>query len=128
RSNLGKAWSETHNNDIAEREFGLAKRLDKNDPTPWLYSALLNREENRLNEAVSDLEESVALNNNRQIYRSKFLLDEDRAVRSASLASIYREVGMTEVSLREAASAATYDYANYSAHLFLANSYDALRD
>src|SRR5438034_1337823 len=35
---------------------------------------------------------------------------------------------MTDVSLREAARAVTYDYANYSAHLFLANSFDALRD
>src|SRR5437899_9717232 len=35
---------------------------------------------------------------------------------------------MPEVSVREAASAVTYDYANYSVHLFLANSFDALRD
>ena len=35
---------------------------------------------------------------------------------------------MTDVSVREAAQAVTYDYANYSAHLFLANSFDALRD
>ena len=35
---------------------------------------------------------------------------------------------MTEVSAREAAEAVNDDYANYSSHLFLANSYDALRD
>src|SRR5438093_2172729 len=40
----------------------------------------------------------------------------------------YREAGMPEVSVREAASAVAYDYANYSAHLFLANSFDVLRD
>src|SRR6185436_7067674 len=36
--------------------------------------------------------------------------------------------GMTDVSVREAVRAVNYDYANYSAHLFLANSYDQLRD
>src|SRR5438105_7315374 len=71
---------------------------------------------------------SVELNDNRRLHRSGLLLDQDRAVRSASLASIYRDAGMPDVSLREAASAVTYDYANYSAHLFLANSFDALRD
>ena len=35
---------------------------------------------------------------------------------------------MFDVSVREAARAVNYDYANYSAHLFLADSYDALRD
>src|SRR5437660_5204768 len=35
---------------------------------------------------------------------------------------------MMVVSVREAAYAVTDDYANYSAHLFLANSFDALRD
>src|SRR5207237_7559956 len=70
----------------------------------------------------------VALNNNRSVYRSKFLLDEDRAVRSASLSWLYQDADMSEVSLREAARAVSDDYANFSAHLFLAESYDALRD
>ena len=35
---------------------------------------------------------------------------------------------MSDVSVREAARAVDLDYANYSAHLFLANNYDALRD
>ena len=55
-------------------------------------------------------------------------MDQDRAVRSANLASIYRDAGMTEVSVREAARAVNDDYGNYSAHLFLADSYNALRD
>src|SRR5207247_10527723 len=36
--------------------------------------------------------------------------------------------GMCDVSVRQASRAVDYDYGNYSAHLFLANSYDALRD
>src|SRR5206468_136878 len=90
--------------------------------------ALLNQQNNRINEAVRDLEKSQELNENRNVYRSQLLLDQDRAVRSANLANIYRDAGMFDVSVREAARAVNADYANYSAHLFLANSYDQLRD
>jgi outer membrane receptor for ferric coprogen and ferric-rhodotorulic acid len=62
------------------------------------------------------------------MYRSELLLDQDRAVRSANLAGIYRDAGMFDVSVREAGRAVNDDYANYSAHLFLANSYNELRD
>src|SRR5205823_10701347 len=110
------------------KELGLARRIDPKDPSPWLYSALLNQQENQINEGVRDLEKSRELNDNRRIYRSRLLLDQDRAVRSANLASIYRDAGMTDVSVREAARAVNSDYANYSAHLFLANSYNELRD
>jgi hypothetical protein len=68
------------------------------------------------------------LNDNRSVYRSQLLLDADQAVRSASLAAIYQDAGMFDVSVREAARAVNYDYANYSAHLFLADSYNELRD
>lgn len=128
RSYLGKAWSASGDDERAQKEFGLARQLDPNDPTSWLYSALNHQNQNRINQAVRDLEKSQQLNDNRSVYRSQLLLDQDRAVRSASLASIYRDNGMNEVSLREAASAVTADYANYSAHLFLANSFDTLRD
>src|SRR5206468_9066059 len=75
-----------------------------------------------------DLESSVRLNDNRALYRSRFLLDEDRAVRGSSLARVYQDAGMNEVAVREAARAVSYDFANYSAHLFLSESYNALRD
>ena len=134
RSYLGKAWSLNQpfgyswNEKLATKEINLAKRLDPNDPTSWLYSALLNDQRNRINEALTDLEHSQELNNHRAVFRSQLLLDQDRAVRSANLASIYRDAGLTDVSVREAGKAVESDYANYSAHLFLAESYDALRD
>ncbi len=128
RSYLGKAYSHAWDNARADKELGLARKLDPNDPTAWLYSALVEQEENRLNDAVRDLEKSKELNNNRSVYRSSVLLDQDLSVRSANLASMYRDAGMADVSVREATRAVNYDYANYSAHLFLANSYDALRD
>jgi len=57
---------------------------------------------NRFNEGVGDLEHSIELNDNRALFRSRLLLDEDLAVRSSSLARIYQKADMPEVSLREA--------------------------
>ncbi len=128
RSYLGKAWDQIHDRKHSEKELRLAKQLDPADPTPWLYSALLNYQYNENNKAIGDLEESKALNDNRSVFRSQFLLDQDKAVRGANLANMYQDAGMFDWSVREAAEAVDNDYANYSAHLFLANSYDALRD
>ena len=128
RSYLGKAYGEENDYPRAAKELERAKSLDQQDPTSWFYSALLDQQHNRINEAVRDLEKSQELNDNRRLYRSRSLLDQDRAVRSVNLANIYLDAGMTDVSLREASRAVNVDYANYSAHLFLANTYDQLRD
>jgi len=128
RSYLGKAFSDAGKNDLANKELGRALRLDPADPTGWLYSALAKQQENRVNEAISHLEKSQELNDNRQVFRSKLMLDEDKAVRSANLATMYRDAGMDDVSVREAAKAVSYDYANASAHLFLSDSFNELRD
>ena len=128
RSYLGKAFADSGDFKHATRELALAKELNANDPTSWLYSALLKQQQNRINEAIGDLEASEERNDNRSLFRSKLLLDQDRAVRSANLAAIYSDAGMFDVSVREASRAVTADYANYSAHLFLANSYNELRD
>jgi len=128
RSYLGKAFDRLHETTNAERELRLAREFDDADPTAWFYSALLRRQQLRFNESVTDLEHSMALNGNRALYRSRLLLDQDRAVRGASLASIYQHVGLDAVSVREAARAVEDDYANYSAHLFLSDSFNALRD
>jgi tetratricopeptide (TPR) repeat protein len=128
RSYLGKAFADAAEDARARQELLLARRLDTNDPTPLLYLALLDSQENQVGRALQDMGEAVGLNANRQVYRSKLLLDQDRAVSSANLAVIYRDAGMTDVSVREAARAVADDYANPSAHLFLADSYYDLRD
>ena len=128
RSYLGKAFDNARETASAEKELNLARRLDEGDPTPSLYSALVLRQQLEFNRAVEDLERSIDLNDNRAVYRSRLLLDQDLAVRSASLATIYGDAGMREVSVREAARAVTADYGNSSAHLFLAESFNALRD
>ncbi|MGD1089939.1 MAG: TonB-dependent receptor, partial [Verrucomicrobiota bacterium] len=128
RSYLGKAFANQYDDKRAEKELKLAQKLDPNDPTSWLYLALLEQQQNKINPAIEDLQKSQSLNDNRSLFRSKLLLDKDRAVRSANLAKIYQDEGMNDYGVNEASRAVDYDYANYSAHQFLANSYDALRD
>jgi Flp pilus assembly protein TadD len=128
RSYLGKAANELVDTKAAEKEFRLAKELDPNDPTPWLYSALHLWQENRLNEAIRDLETSSDKNDNRAAFRSRELLDSDRSVRSANLTAIYHDAGLTEVSDHVAARAVSENYGNFSGHLFLANSYQSQED
>ena len=139
RSYLGKAYAHealfTRDKDpraqleaLALKELALAREQDPFDPTPWLYSALMRYNDYRLSDAIDDLEKSAQLNDNRQVYRSRLLLDEDQAVRSANLADVYKDVDMVDVSLAEAARAVSFDYANFSAHLNLASTFDALRD
>lgn len=113
---------------LATKEIGRAVELDPLDPTPWLYLALLNYDEYRIADAIHCLEKSQQLNDNRAVYRSRFLLDQDQSVRSANLANIFADADMKDVSVRESARAVSLDYANFSAHLNLASSFNELRD
>ena len=67
RSYLGKAYLASGDDAHAAKELSLAKKLDPNDPTAWLYSALQNQQENRINDTIRDLEKSEALNDNRSV-------------------------------------------------------------
>lgn len=127
RSYLGKAFQVSGEMGNAAAELEYARVLDPKDPTPWLYLALLRQEEARINEGIQALHASVERGGNRVVYRSRALLDEDRAVRGANLALLYRDAGLNELGLRAASAALEDDYANSSAHLFLANSYNNLR-
>ncbi len=127
RSYLGKGFETDGDLDHALEELGIAKKLDPGDPTAWLYSSLIRRQGNRINQSVRDLEKSIALNDNRALFRSRMLLDQDRAIRGANLASVYRDANMTDIAVREASKAVSSDFGNHSAHLFLANSYADLQ-
>lgn len=128
RSYLGKAFAEEGDDLRALEELGRARSLDPTDPTSWLYAALLHYRRYELAEAIRSLEESAARNEHRAIYRSRLLLDQDAAVRGANLAKLYDMADMADVSRRESARAVMADYANASAHLNLASSFNALRD
>ena len=126
RSYLGKAFFEEKRDRYAARELEIAKQLDPLDPTPWFYDAIRKQTENRPVEALQDIQKSIELNDNRAVYRSRLLLDEDLAARSASLARIYSDLGFEQLALAEGFKSVNMDLANYSAHRFLAQAYAAL--
>ena len=126
RSYLGKAYYEEKRDGGAARQYEIARELDPADPTPWFYDALRKQSINRPVEALRDLQKSIELNDNRAVYRSRLLLDEDLAVRGASLGRIYSDLGFQQLALVEGWKSVNTDPANYSAHRFLADSYSAL--
>lgn len=127
RSYLGKAYFDEKRKPLEERQFEIAKELDPLDPTPWYYDAIRKQTRNRPVEALHDLQRSIELNDNRAVYRSRLLLDEDLAARSASLGRIYQDLGFQELALRQGWRSLQSDPSNYSAHRLLADSYGARR-
>ncbi|MEQ1602686.1 MAG: FecR domain-containing protein [Methylophilaceae bacterium] len=123
RSYLGKAYFEEKRNPLAQDQFDLAKERDAKDPTPWFYNAIKKQTENRPVEALQDLQTAIALNDNRAVYRSKQLLDNDMAIRNTSLARVYDDLGFDSRATVEATKSLTIDPSNYSAHRFLSDAY-----
>ncbi|MEN6439891.1 MAG: FecR domain-containing protein [Syntrophobacter sp.] len=123
RSYLGKAYFDEKQDKRAAIQFGQAKELDPKDPTPWFYEAIQKETQNRPVDALDDLEKSIQLNDNRAVYRSRLMLDQDLAARSASLARIYQDLGFDQRALVEGWKSLNTDPANYSAHRFLSDAY-----
>jgi tetratricopeptide (TPR) repeat protein len=126
RSYLGKAYFEEKRDKLSVDEFDMAKSLDPLDPTPFFYDAIRKQTVNRPVEALHDLQKAIELNDNRAVYRSRLLLDEDLAARSASLARIYSDLGFQQLALVEGWKSVNTDPGNFSAHRFLADSYAVL--
>ena len=127
RSYLARAMMEDGLITLAEEELEIAKSLDRRDPSTSYFSGLHAYSRNRINQAIKEIENSIRLNANRGLYRSKFLLDRDQAVRGANLASIYSDAGLLDFGYREAISAIHSDYLSTGGHLFLAETYNAFR-
>jgi len=68
------------------------------------------------------------LNDNREVFRSRLLLDRDRSIRGADLAAVYTEAGLDERGRLQASRAVEDSYANFSSHLFLARTLAAQED
>lgn len=123
RSYLGKAYFEEKRYPLANTQFDLAKERDPKDPTPWFYDAIQKQTQNRPVEALRDIQKSIELNDNRAVYRSKFLLDSDEAARGSSLARIFENLGFERRAIMETAKSLSFDPSNHSAHRFLSDTY-----
>ena len=126
RSYLGKAYYEEKRGALAEDQFIMAKERDMKDPTPWFYDAILKQTTNRPVQALHDMQKAIELNDNRAVYRSKQLLDDDLAARSSSVARIYNDLGFGQRALLEGWRAVSNNRTDYSGHRLLADSYSAL--
>ena len=123
RTYLGKAYFEEKRDPLDGEQFRIAKELDPLDPTPYLYDGIRNQTINRPIEAVREFRESIERNENRAVYRSRLLLDQDRAARGSSLARAYQDLDFRQLGINEAAQALAIDPANASAHRFLSDIY-----
>lgn len=129
RSYVAKAYYEENTTErdlLASTQYELAKQMDHNDPTPWFYDAILKQAHGRSVEAFQDFRQSIELNDNRSVYRSKLSLDDDRATRSIGLAQLYQELGFDEPALIEATKSLASDGDSATTHRFLADSYATL--
>ncbi|MGD8252445.1 MAG: tetratricopeptide repeat protein, partial [Desulfobacterales bacterium] len=125
RSYLGKAYYEEKRDSEAETQYALAKSLDPGDPTPFFYDAIRKQTGNRPVDALKDIQQAIKLNDNRAVYRSRFLLDQDLAARSAAQGRIYGDLGFQQLALVEGYTSVNTAPGNFSAHRFLADNYAA---
>jgi tetratricopeptide (TPR) repeat protein len=123
RSYLGKAYYEQKRDTLARTEFDIAKELDPRDPTPWFYQAISEQTRNRPVAALRNLQRSIDLNDNRVVYRSRLLLDEDLATRNTSLGRLYTDLGFQQLAVVETSKSLSLDPANHTAHRLLSDSY-----
>jgi Tfp pilus assembly protein PilF len=126
RSYLGKAYYEEKRDKLSAEQLALAKAADPRDPTPWLYDALRLQSINRPVDAAHEIQRSADLNDNRAVFRSRLLLDEDLAARGAGLGGIYRNLGFEHLALIEGYQAVSLDPGAHSGHRLLADHYDSL--
>ncbi|MFP3868406.1 MAG: tetratricopeptide repeat protein [Desulfobacteraceae bacterium] len=123
QSTLGKALYQVRAFDKALEVYDYAKALDQNDPTPHLYKGIALTDLNRPGEAIQEINQSIALNDNNAIFRSRLMLDRDLAVRNFNLSRAYNQLGLGEWAYSKAVTAVKKDPLNSSARLFLANAY-----
>jgi tetratricopeptide (TPR) repeat protein len=126
RSYMGKAYYDEKRDRLSGAQYEMAKSLDPKDPTPWFLDAIRKQTENRPVEALHDMQTSIALNDNRAVYRSRLQLDQDLATRSASQARIYNVLGFEQLALVKGWQSVNSDPSNFSAHRLLSDSYSAL--
>lgn len=121
RSYMGKAYYEEKRNDLAYQQFAIAKELDPNDPTAWFYESILLQSENHPVEALQAQQQAIKLNDNRGVYRSRQLLDQDEAARNTASARIYTDLGFEKMAIDKGATALSQAPDNFSAHRFMAD-------
>ena len=118
----GKMLYQIQRFDKAMDMLKLAGELDPRDPTPELYKSFVYRDQNQPTEAVTAVNKSMELNDNRAVYRSRFLLDRDAAVKNVDLSILFSQLGLNAWARSKALASVKQDYTNASGHLFMAGA------
>ncbi len=126
RSYLGKGYYEQKRPKLAAVQFAIAEQLDPLDPTAPFYDSILLLTINRPIAALHQNLRAQALNDNRAVFRSRLMLDEDLAARSATQGRIFDTLGFQQLGLLEGVRALQADPANASAHRLMADLYASI--
>ncbi len=117
---LGKALYNIGERKEAEIEIKRAIEVDPKDPTPYIYLATIFSDHYRAGEGIYALQQAIKLNNNRLITRSRFLLDQDRAIKNITLARSLTDMGLYSWAKHIGDLAVWDDPTNSGAYLFRA--------
>jgi Tfp pilus assembly protein PilF len=126
RSYIAKAYYEENTperDQLAATQFDLAGTLDPSDPTPNFYDAILAQSQNRPIEALDLLKSATAKNDNRAVYRSRLLIEDDAAAQGAAVTAIYRDLRFERLGILESTKALSENPGNPAAHRALASAY-----
>ncbi len=123
RSYMAKLYETEHRASLTTTQLELAKGFDPSDPTPWLYSALQQLRANHVIGALRDLHAAAERNGDRAVFRSRLLLDEDLATRSAALGRVHTELGFGRLALVDAWQAVADAPDEHAGHRLLADLY-----
>ncbi|MBF0099866.1 MAG: TonB-dependent receptor [Desulfobacterales bacterium] len=116
QSYLAKAYYELNRFDDAFQSIARAERLDPKDPTPYLYKSLLLYAKHLPGEAIRSLEKAIELNDNRAVFRSRYLLDQDQAMLISNTSRIYSTLGFDHASTQSAMQSIEMNPSNEGAH------------
>jgi hypothetical protein len=84
--------------------------------------AIVLRDLNLFSAAIKHYNKAVQLNDNRSVYRSVFLLDQDQTLRNVDLSLIFQEYGFNGWADRKAVNAINDDFGNYTGHIMYAGA------
>lgn len=128
QAELGKALYQVRAFDKSLEVYDYAKTLDPKDPTPYLYKGIALTDLNRPGEAIQEINRSIALNDNRAVFRTRLALNRDLAVRNFNLAKSFLQLNLSDWAYRKAVTAVQKDPTNASAYLFLSSAFGASRN
>jgi tetratricopeptide (TPR) repeat protein len=123
RNILTRAYLKEGRDGVAIKELELAERLDPANPGSWFTDALRKQQRGDPVGALQAYQHSLDLNDQRAVVRPCSLLDQDKAGRTLSLASTYRDLGFDGLMLATAGRAVAADPGSFAAHAFLAEAY-----